>query len=759
MDLIERIRRTIEFNKTQNEGDWIGKHSKHFVKSMDSGDNVIGGYLVVWGDENNRDLHDEWFTQNTSFEDKMWPIVGTPVLYHHSHDGKLKVLDCGRIVRAKFDEIGLWVEAQLSMHERYLRAIMNLVTKGILGWSSGSISHVAEVSKSGEIVRWPIVEASLTPTPAEPFRTSISALKSVSPNESDLEELLAEVGNDEEAGNTDINATKTISNVLDKVKEMNPEELIMMAVQAVAEQLGAQLTEEQVSGIVQSLLPQFQQDAPQAEAQMASTIPEEKAEGEAMAETIVTSKAFVDAIKSQISKVTNSGIDARLKARIKAGITYNNRNQLKDDDDDDDKGVALKSALPGFTGQQPPEKKPVDIRVASKYDDASAEDMSFMHSLLNAKKGYSAKPEFFKAWADKVEKEHVVVSKESAKFVKAIKANELDHSSQTGYGDEFVPELWTNQLWKTVRNDNVIAQLVQFINMPSNPYKLPLEGSDPTVYAVPETTGEANLTLSGAGNPIPDSKIGSQNLTMTAYKMGLRVGFSSELEEDSIIPIVSQYREQATRAMADAVDNVLLNADTTTGTSNINNSVATQTADGSVYLIGFEGMRHIPVVDNTANQVDAGNAAPTLSMIRAARRKLGHAYGIRVNELALIMDFSTYTKFLDINEVVTLDKFGANFTAKTGQLGQIDGVDIFVSDQMALTLATGLVDGNTAGNNTQGNALMIWKPGFRAGYRRNVNLSVDYLSYYDSYQMTATARLAFLRKNTNIAAQIINIAV
>ena len=62
--------------------------------------------------------------------------------------------------------------------------------------------------------------------------------------------------------------------------------------------------------------------------------------------------------------------------------------------------------------------------------------------------------------------------------------------------------------------------------MPSNPFELPIEGTDPTVFFVPESSDEAQLTL-GSGNPIPDSKIGSGKVQLAAKKLALRVGFEA----------------------------------------------------------------------------------------------------------------------------------------------------------------------------------------------------------------------------------------
>ena len=110
----------------------------------------------------------------------------------------------------------------------------------------------------------------------------------------------------------------------------------------------------------------------------------------------------------------------------------------------------------------------------------------------------------------------------------ARKSDELSHSTQTSFGDEWVPNLWSAQVWQQARLSNVILPLFRAIEMPSNPFTCPSRGTDPTVYFVPETTGEGQLALDAAASAIPDSKIGSKKLTLNASKLPLRVGFSAE---------------------------------------------------------------------------------------------------------------------------------------------------------------------------------------------------------------------------------------
>jgi len=95
------------------------------------------------------------------------------------------------VSKAEIDDDGLWIEAELSRHSEYLAAILGLVEKGALGWSSGTIGQLA-MREGKSIKRWPIVELSLTPTPAEPRTLGVEQLKALADIVPALETLTAE---------------------------------------------------------------------------------------------------------------------------------------------------------------------------------------------------------------------------------------------------------------------------------------------------------------------------------------------------------------------------------------------------------------------------------------------------------------------------------------------------------------------------------------------------------------------------------------
>jgi hypothetical protein len=139
-----------------------------FVKSIREG--RLGNYLVLWGDEKNRDLYGEYFTQKTAGLTAMFDHLGKlPALYQHAMDDQVKFTPIGTIDVMVPDEIGLWTETQLDLSNAYARQVQALARKRALGASSGTLPGARKAMRAtGEITQWVIIEGSFTPTPAEP---------------------------------------------------------------------------------------------------------------------------------------------------------------------------------------------------------------------------------------------------------------------------------------------------------------------------------------------------------------------------------------------------------------------------------------------------------------------------------------------------------------------------------------------------------------------------------------------------------------
>lgn len=165
--------------------------------------NRVGAYLCIWGNPAMKDLSGEYFTPNTEEMTAVFDAVGAvPAIYHHAMDETMKSTVIGLVDRMEKDDVGLWVEAQIREHDYYKRYITPLVDQRVLGWSSGALPGARRVSKStGEILRWPVVEASMTPSPMEwrmsaqwPITNIKSVYRSAGLSDSVVDDLVARNG-------------------------------------------------------------------------------------------------------------------------------------------------------------------------------------------------------------------------------------------------------------------------------------------------------------------------------------------------------------------------------------------------------------------------------------------------------------------------------------------------------------------------------------------------------------------------------------
>lgn len=148
------------------------------IKSLPN--NRVGSYAVLWGTEDRKDLTEEYFDQSTEELTAVFDAVGRlPFIYHHGLDEEVKTKVIGVVDTLKSDSIGLWYEAQLKMADEYDTAIKQMFDDKRLKTSSQTFAVARRVnSKSGHIERWPIVEITATPAPAEHRMPAIEVLKS-----------------------------------------------------------------------------------------------------------------------------------------------------------------------------------------------------------------------------------------------------------------------------------------------------------------------------------------------------------------------------------------------------------------------------------------------------------------------------------------------------------------------------------------------------------------------------------------------------
>ena len=164
-------------------------HPGSTIKADEQSDGtvVLEGLGIVFDEPGteNRDLTGEYFTADETHYGaaaKAGRITVDAPFHHHiplDQTPEAKALADAILGEATMERTakGWLATLVLPMREKYEEDIAQLAKDKKLGWSTGTAGHMYRAAADGMITRWPIVEVSPTPTPAEP-RTS-AGVKSI----------------------------------------------------------------------------------------------------------------------------------------------------------------------------------------------------------------------------------------------------------------------------------------------------------------------------------------------------------------------------------------------------------------------------------------------------------------------------------------------------------------------------------------------------------------------------------------------------
>ena len=305
-------------------------------------------------------------------------------------------------------------------------------------------------------------------------------------------------------------------------------------------------------------------------------------------------------------------------------------------------------------------------------------------------------------------------------------------SVKAGAGDELTFTGETSEMWRDVHLATSVVSLFGSIMMPTDPFQIPYDFGDVNWYR-------------GTPNVAPTSSTpGTGRQTLTAAGLAAMIGWSYDLDEDAVIAVLPELRATLIRNAAEVLDDVVLNGDISDDATNINADGATagslSGSAGQDHYLVFDGLIHIPLVDNTG-QRNNHNAAVSDDMFNEVRAKLGK-YGVRPSECAFVMDVNTYIRALSIENFRTVEKLGPNATLLTGQLGDIEGIPVIVSEQMLLADTDGKVSSGGNGADT-GRVLVVNRNMYRLGFKRDLMIESERDIQKQQTVLVASMRVAF----------------
>lgn len=350
------------------------------------------------------------------------------------------------------------------------------------------------------------------------------------------------------------------------------------------------------------------------------------------------------------------------------------------------------------------------------YDGLSALDLAVVRSLYGAQRRYDAgyAPASLQTWGDNLQAA-------------------MD-STTAGSGDELVDTQQARELWMDVNLEASVAPLFARVDMPSNPFEIPLQLGDVNWYPGVENVASKSTNL----------KTGRQ--TLTAFELVAEVPWSYDLDEDAVISMMEEFRTSLVRNASEIIDDVLLNGDTSV-TDNINAdgaTIATTDAGKAQWLIGFDGLIHLALIDNATQAVDNAGAVSD-DMFNLIRLKLAK-YAVRPSDAVYIVDINTWIRSQFVSNLRTLDKFGPQATLLTGQLGAVEGIPVIVSEQMKLADTDGKITDGGNGTDT-GRLLLTNRAQWRVGFRREMSIETVRDPQKRQNIMVVSFRIAFQERS------------
>lgn len=306
---------------------------------------------------------------------------------------------------------------------------------------------------------------------------------------------------------------------------------------------------------------------------------------------------------------------------------------------------------------------------------------------------------------------------------KQLRAMDTDTSNE---GVDWIPTGIGSSLHERVRASGKVRPLFQTINLPTNPWKWPLEGADATAYRVAEPTSDTATKVT-ASTP------GTGSVTFDAEIMGGRVIFSKSLEADSALAILPYVQRKLVQAFVDAEEKAILDGDA----DGTHQDTDTQAVGATHMSSAWDGLRKRAL----ANASASGGSALTVALL-AARRADMDQYGLNPAECAFIVPISSYYALVTDSNVITVDKLGPQATILNGQLGSLYGVPIIVSEHVRTNLnASGVHDAITT---TKTYALCVNRNEWVMGARTPLALETDDSIYRETYQRVV---IGFMRED------------
>ena len=348
-----------------------------------------------------------------------------------------------------------------------------------------------------------------------------------------------------------------------------------------------------------------------------------------------------------------------------------------------------------------------------------------------------------------------------------IKANELEHTDNTGFGEEWVGVAYSSTLWEEIELMAPIMPMVPTIEIPQgyNAVVIPIEGAPPIFYSMEEATAAANpgyTTLTAR-----TSRLGTTNVRAETHKIGAATTWSGEITEDLVVMFAPILMAAIAEEAGHTYDSMIINGDTVATTANINSTSQRSDVDHVRPEFLVNGFRKISL-QSTGRSADAraasssaveanpnlgGNTAEVLTNVLQGAQLFGQAgaEGLDTTKVSIIgnvgFDFRVRAdaevknkdyRFYTLNGDKVASIHGYNYIPSV-DYARIRGVGTLLNANRKM-LATGLVSDTAASNIVNAFSMVRWDQWYWVR-KRMMQSHVEYVPRADAYELTCMTRV------------------
>jgi HK97 family phage prohead protease len=261
-----------------------------------------------------------------------------------------------------------------------------------------------------------------------------------------------------------------------------------------------------------------------------------------------------------------------------------------------------------------------------------------------------------------------------------------------------------------IRRRLVIVPNFRSVNMQTNVMKIPVNPE------AGSATWIANTSFGTTASPGAAQTHQLKEITLSAYKVATMEYLAYEEEEDALLILLPIIRDAMIRRCARAVDKAYLH-------------------DVNAPFTG------VAAFDATSAVVVTNTGVVTSANLRAMRKDLG-VWGLEPSDLRYIVSTETYFDLMEDTLFQTMDKVGPVATILTGQVGQIGGTPVLVSDAFPSRI------GGTASTNTNMGAICVAPANFIAGNQRGLRFDTQDLVETQRKVLVASLRTGLSQFST-----------